>query len=59
MLTTINNFVFDDSGAVHTEYALLGVLISIAAVGAVTLFGESVYILWNYSYEAIIKIIYG
>jgi Flp pilus assembly pilin Flp len=47
MFNLINSVVTDDTGAVYTEYGLLAVLIAVAAVGAVTLFGESVLGLYD------------
>lgn len=47
MLNLIKSIVTDDAGAVYTEYALLAVLIAIAAVVAVGLFGESVLTLFE------------
>lgn len=47
VLNLIKSIVTDDAGAVYTEYALLAVLIAIAAVVAVGLFGESVLTLFE------------
>lgn len=47
MVAFINYLIIDDAGAVYTEYILLAVLIAVAAVGAITLFGESVLALFE------------
>lgn len=41
MKTLISRFVKDESGATAIEYGLIAGLISIAAVGAMTLLGDS------------------
>jgi Flp pilus assembly pilin Flp len=47
MFNLINGMVIDDTGAVYAEYGLLAVLIAVAAVVAVGLFGESVFALFD------------
>ncbi len=55
----VNRLLSDEIGVVYSEYALLAVLIAIAVLGTVTLFGESVLNLWDFSLEAIVKFING
>ncbi|MEM5273785.1 Flp family type IVb pilin [Cupriavidus taiwanensis] len=42
LLTAIADLVHDDAGVTSIEYALLGMLIAIAIVGAVSAVGDSV-----------------
>ena len=41
MISTIKNFVNDESGATAIEYSLIAALVSVAAVSALTLVGDS------------------
>ena len=47
MLKNLNKIGSDEQAAVNTEYALLAVLIAVALVGAVTLFGQQVLALYE------------
>ncbi|RDK06215.1 Flp family type IVb pilin [Cupriavidus lacunae] len=42
LLTLITDLLHDDAGVTSIEYALLGVLIAIAIIGAVSAVGDSV-----------------
>lgn len=41
MFKTLQKFVQDESGATAIEYGLIAALVSVAAIGALTLMGES------------------
>ena len=41
MFNLISRFVKEDSGATAIEYALIAALVSVAAVGALTVMGQS------------------
>lgn len=41
MITTIKNFINDESGATAIEYGLIAALVSVAAVGALSAMGTS------------------
>ena len=41
MITTLAQFVTDESGATAIEYGLIAALVSVAAIGALTALGNS------------------
>ncbi len=41
MLTTVKNFLNDESGATAIEYGLIAALVSVAAIAALTSMGSS------------------
>ena len=41
MLTTVKNFLNDESGATAIEYGLIAALVSVAAIAALTSMGTS------------------
>lgn len=41
MLTTLKSFVRDESGATMIEYGLIAALVSVAAIGALSLMGTN------------------
>ena len=47
MLTILTRFLQDDSGATAIEYGLIAALVSVAAIGALTALGGSLYTLFT------------
>jgi pilus assembly protein Flp/PilA len=49
----LNRFLRDESGSTAIEYALIGALISVAIVGAVTALAEELGALFGYIYAQV------
>ena len=47
MLTKFNRFLGDESGATAIEYGLIAALVSVAAIAALTLMGNSLRSIFN------------
>lgn len=47
-MSTIRNFVRDESGATAIEYGLIAALVSVAAIGALTALGDSLESIFSF-----------
>jgi len=47
MTQLLNGFAKDESGATAIEYGLIAALVSVAAIGALTLMGDSLVDIFN------------
>ena len=59
MFNLISRFLKDDSGATAIEYALIAALVSVAAVGALTVMGQTLNTMFGAAASALSTAVSG
>jgi pilus assembly protein Flp/PilA len=59
MFTTLRNVLRDESGATAIEYGLIAALVSVAAIGSLTLMGDALDTMFTKVKDELLKAVTG